>query len=104
MSDSEDVEIIELEKKQLEITLRIAERKKARAVAEEAEWKAREEAEKKAKEEAERKAKEKAEREKQEKREAEVGEQARARRAEIAAVRLAIKRVGETAAEAVALQ
>src|ERR1700726_4460987 len=80
MSDSEDVEILELEKKQLEIALQIAEQKKARAAAEEAERKAREEAEEKAKEEerakaeAERKAKEKAEREKREKGEAEVGE------------------------------
>ena len=56
------------------------------------------------KEEAEWKAKKKAEWEKQEKREAEVGEWAWARRAEITAARLVIKRVGETAAEAVALQ
>ena len=37
MSDSEDIEIIELQKKQAEIALRIAEQKKAQAAAEEAE-------------------------------------------------------------------
>ena len=51
--DSEDIEIVELEKKQVEIALRIAEWRKAQAVAEEAEKKAKEEVEQKAKEKAE---------------------------------------------------